>query len=364
MELFIDGVPLKNDSSAFVSAGALRLGCRFTANPGTNESEIQATAVKIYQESISCDDNVYTYDYNESFQLTERNDGCDWPVLCAVTAPHYTSPMWEVTSASSDLNQVDAGYGAGEDCKSICLFHKTATTTVVGSVPTPNIEIGETRIYGEIFPALFTHIDSTGTDPPTEHTCLVFKHTGGSKTDPANWSTGYALNFTGPPFEWAIETQVVATADPCRWKVTATIWIYGWTIGAALIPASNWRQNIDNGTLAGLSTAFIRNPQTSVATFGSRIVDTTFQSISWTFEEEVDAWKNAPPSITFSSANQTSTTSGSVYFLTEIKNPIVTVGGGGTSLLFGVEGHGVEVTRLFPYSVTIGPRTNPRVPHP
>jgi hypothetical protein len=359
---FSGGVPLSNDSVEFVDSGPLRFAAKFNIDPIANTGGVQVTAAKIYQEGVDCDcTSCYGYEYTSNeINLVESNLACEWPTICPVTSPHYTTPMWEVTSSPPFLNQVEKGYEIAK-CVSLLFHRRISDVDAPNLVPNATWPIGVIKSDAEDFPKVFTHIDaSTKVD-----VCLIFTHNGGLLADPANWSAGLSdITFRSDGFPYTIQTTVVATADPCVWKVIASLKIYAWAV-SEFRSTNPWSLSVvlGSGSAAAGTEVLLTNPQTDTAFFGSRLVNPLFTAHEYIFEEEVPAWLHEPPEITFDSTNQTNGSPGNYYFLTSINTPTI-VSVSNTILDFRVTASTVTLPLVFPYAVTLGPRALPRVPHP
>lgn len=341
---FDKGFPLANDAEQFAAAGPLRLAIKFNADPEPNEATCSVGAGRIYQEEILCAD------------IEERNTECDLPVICPVTFPHYTTPMWDLIDVSADVSlySVEEAEMQFDNCISRNVFRRIGTSTEY----TMQVNGGP---FAATFPDLlmFDAIDHPATFshnyPGTlADTCLVFE-----SPSPGVYNFGPDLNFRSEYFPWQFQTQIVATESPCQWRVDLTV-----TIFARVCSGIATYEEVITYSPIHDTVGYFSNPQYPYDRFNTpkQAVEGDFLPVEFTFSKVVDRWSHQPPILTFDASDQTSSTSGNVYFLKRLFNPRVVSLGVGTALMR-VD---AEFTTIAKNSIeiTIGPKSAPRVPHP
>ena len=374
---------LQNRNGSLASAGTLRLGCQFISGSESNTKSIEVTALKVYQEPFLCDCGYGYYGggyYDaDCIEQTEKNEACEWPVICPVTAPHYTTPMWEVGEISEQLCQDEIGYTVDRACKALILHRRVQQTIATTNIPVE--DVGPVTVGGVTIRSL--PLDCSWTDaediqPIWSHinesteanTVLRFKHNGGLLTDPANWSAGSSdviLRESGQGFPFTIETETLATDDSCTWRVKVTFRAFAWAVNSTVAAngydvTASFPAVVDNTATAKI---LITNPQLDPAFFGTRMINSLYTIHEWILEKDVPRWDGPPPELSFSSADQTlpDPSSGNWYFLKKVNDPTIE-SVSSTVLRFRVQADTLAVPLLFPFPFTLVPRVSPRVPHP
>lgn len=242
------GINLPNDETDILSSGPLRIGFKATAD-GSNVISIRCRASRIYQEPFSCE-SVSGYYGGEEIDQPEKNADCQQIYICPVTAPHYTTPMWEVSSAS-----VGSGLGLSTSLARYSQNVNCAGELMYGAFTTKNTGINSNAFGGsydgqESFAAGtvgFEFEDATKlfaygafNDPATlSLSAYSWRYTGTPRTssdplfntdyrNPANFTGGGPLSFRLTNMPYKITYQVLATDNECEWKVRAFFLFGAW----------------------------------------------------------------------------------------------------------------------------------------
>jgi hypothetical protein len=297
---FARGIPLPNDPAS-LAVGSLRLGVKFFQNDPDDTLTVSAIALKLQQESIACDE----------FELAAQNATCQFPRICPVTAPHYTTPIWEVESASGDVSFSSnlAGYSTYENCMAAVQYGEIADQAAprqVGDAQRFNMFMGSDHIA-------FTYNFNDSSQEIVD-SAYTFRNVGG---DPVGGNT---TNFRNANFPYQVCTEILATSDPCEWLVRAHFGFWAWCVGSAgttLSVSTNARTTASYG---GNDYFLIRSPQMAISGSQERLPPRWQMSV-WSYEKTVPAWTGEPPTLSFTSADLLPGFAGSLaHVITQLSN--------------------------------------------
>jgi hypothetical protein len=232
--------------------------------------------------------------------------------------------MWDLVniSAGVSLYETEEAEFQFDGCRSRNVFRRRGTTTEY-TLQNGGGAFGATVPGAMAFdavdhPAVFSH-NYPGT---LANTCLVF-----TSPSPGVYNFGPELNFREEDFPWEFETQIVATSNPCQWRVNLRLRIFGRVCSGVSLYSE-----VVSFTPGSDTEGYFSNAQYPFDRFAvpKQAVEGNFTNVDFTFSKVVDRWTGEPPEITFNSSDQTSSTTGSVFFLKRLFNGRVHSMGSGT----------------------------------
>lgn len=373
------GCPVRLEAGELEAVGPLRWAIKVEPQTAGYAFTVDVRAMKIYQEpiAVSCSESLPA--------LEEANEACPWPVVCAVTYPHYTTPLWEVIDANSavTLHNAESGHVINQDCVATVRYSRINTLAHrYYSGPEqygPQInEVGylEEDAADKAVQWAFTPPNNPNLGPdqtefliPTE---LIYKWNGSSYVK----GSGPALRSDSLPFHCT--TTVLATANPCKRIVRAAISVFAWWS----LSAAASIQYLESGFgLAGTDVLgqitrtegqflVIPNWSFGLRRYGTRDAMNTagftlpyeFKPFTAVFEKEVDAWAHEPPTIEFGSANLI-TPPATWYLVTAISSSLEFLPSPVFRYRATLALSKVPVTNTS-IAFTLRAHTTPKVPHP
>jgi hypothetical protein len=279
---FARGVPLPNRASS-LEATSLRLAVKFYPTDPSNTFTVSASAFRLQQEQIECSE----------YSLEEKNPDCLSPRICPVTAPHYTTPIWDVESVSGDItfsNQF-AGCSTYENCTAAVQYGEIATQaapTRFFDTPVPNSFMGN-----DLRQFTYSFDDNSQAIVDSAYT---FRNVDGNPVG------GNTTNFRTANFPFQVCTEIFATSNPCEWRIRAHFGFWAWCIGANVTSLAVLSGQRTTGSHNGVNYFLIFSPQMNIGNNQGRLSPRWQMSVC-SYERTVPAWTATPPVLSFDASH-------------------------------------------------------------